>query len=455
MRTVPGANAPRSLLAAGVVLAGLLLLLQAALLAQPAPRLAAAGAAPVPAGALSPGQPITATAFLPLVARGLLESFTPNTWQGEYYANPTLSGPPAYSTVDERRVDFDWGPGGAPPGLPADYFSVRWTGHWGFEEGAYTFFLFADDGVRLWLEDELLIDAWQPGMGLHTATVAVASEGFHRLKLEYFERTGSAAVRLHWRRTDLYPQWRGDYYREPWVEYGWQYERTDSVIQFDWGLGAPPGLPADGFSVAWTARRLFEPGTHRFYLYADEGYRLYVDGSLRQSGGWYDGQAGGAVDAAYTLEVGALEYHDLAYHFHDRGTLAEARLWSEHLEHPPWQVEFYANPSLAGSPILVGTGETIFFDWGYAKPRAILPSADGFSIRWSGPRYFHAGCYRFGLFADDGVRLKVGDEWLVEEWHPGRAEYHSPVTYLSSGYHDIILEYFEDSGEAEIRFWWE
>jgi hypothetical protein len=84
-----------------------------------------------------------------------------------------------------------------------------------------------------------------------------------------------------------------------------------------------------------------------------------------------------------------------------------------------------------------------------------MPSGDHFSIRWSRQRYFHAGCYRFGIFADDGVRLKVDGELLVDEWRPDRGEYHSPVTYLSSGYHEVILEYFENVGEAEIRLWWE
>jgi hypothetical protein len=460
------ARAPRrALLATAAFLAGLLLLLGALGLACPGPGLAAGeGARPAAdasavaraARAISPGQELTPTVWLPVVVNMVPEVLTPNSWQGEYYANATLTGEPAYTTEDERRVDFDWGDGGAPPGLPADSFSVRWTGDWDFEAGTYTFFLFSDDGVKLRVDGELLINAWVPGIGLHTGTVSFETAGLHRLELEYFEQTGDAAVRLHWRRTDLYPQWHGDYYGEPWVEGGWQYARTDSVIQFDWGLGAPEGLPTDGFSVSWTARRLFEAGTHRFFLYADEGYQLYVDGSLKKEGGWYDGQVGGAVDVVYTLEVAGLEYHDLTYIFHDRGTLAEARLWSEYLEHPTWRVEFYDNTSLSGTPVIDDPdGQKIFFDWGLDRPRPTMPSADGFSIRWSGQRHFHAGCYRFGLFADDGVRLWVDGEQLVDEWHPGRAEYHGPVTYLSSGYHEVIVEYYENVGEAEIRFWWE
>ncbi|HSR34477.1 MAG TPA: PA14 domain-containing protein, partial [Anaerolineae bacterium] len=180
----------------------------------------------------------------------------------------------------------------------------------------------------------------------------------------------------------------------------------------------------------------------------------YVDGSKVGEGGWNDGQGGGAEDGAYTLESSGVEYHHVTYNFHDRGTLAEARLWIEYVELPMWTVEYYNNMYLADLPAIVDDAEWIFSDWDEGRPRKGLPS-DHFSIRWSGQRYFHAGCYRFGLFADDGVRLWVDGELLVNEWHTGRAEYHSPVTYLSAGYHDVVVEYYENTGAAEIRFWWE
>jgi hypothetical protein len=394
--------------------------------------------------------PVSPTAYLPFVSRSV--PIVPNVWKAEYYANQNLSGDAQHSG-EEIRVDYDWG-NGSPSGLLPDQFSARWSGYWDFEVGVYTFFAFADDGVRLWLDDQLLIDSWATGRGSHQATVTVTEAGLHRLKLEYFEATGEAAIRLHWRRTDLYPWWQGDYYREPWVEAGKQYSQNDNTIQFDWGMDCPSGLPCDSFSVSWSATRLFEPGTHRIFLYADEGYQLFVDNNWVGDGGWYTAD-GGAEDAVYSLEASGVEYHQITYNFHDRGTLAEARLWVEHVEHPRWKAEYYTNTSLNGSPELVKYEDWVFYDWGLEKPRPRMPSANNFSIRWSGQRYFHAGCYRFGLFADDGVRLWIDGELLVDEWQPDRDEYHSPVTYLGTGYHDVVVEYFEATGEAEIRFWWE
>jgi len=167
------------------------------------------------------------------------------------------------------------------------------------------------------------------------------------------------------------------------------------------------------------------------------------------------GEAGGQVDAVYTFEAAALEYHNVAYHFHDRGSLAEARLWLEYAERPPWQAEYFPNRTLSGDPAVVRDEDAVFYDWGFEEARPALPSPDDFSVRWSGERYFHGGSYRFGLFADDGVRLWVDGELLVDQWHLGRGEYHSRVTPLTEGLHQVVVEYFEASGEAEIRFWWE
>jgi hypothetical protein len=400
--------------------------------------------------ALAATEQTTATIFLPFASRPA--PITPNRWQGEYYANPNLDGAPAYTT-EERRVDYDWGQG-APNGLPTNFFSIRWTGYWHFEAGEYTALLYADDGLRLWLDEQQLIDAWQPGLGSHHATFTVETAGLHRLKLEYFENQGDAAISLRWRRTDLYPLWHGDYYNQPWVEDGWVYAQTDDSIQFDWGLDCPINLPCDSFSIAWEATPVFEPGLYRIYLYADEGYQLFLDGSKVKEGGWNDGQPGGGEDDYYERTFANTAYHKVTYNFHDRGGPAEARLWIEYLAHPDWTAEYYENMNLEGTPTLTKSEETIFYDWAWDNPRPAIPP-DHFSIRWSGQRYFHSGCYRFGLFADDGVRLWVDGEKLIDQWHDGRGEYHSLVTYLSAGYHDVVIEYYENTGEAEIRFWWE
>jgi hypothetical protein len=58
-------------------------------------------------------------------------------------------------------VDFNWGTGSPDPSIAADNFSARWTGQvQPVSTQAYTFYTVSDDGVRLWVNNQLVIDNW-------------------------------------------------------------------------------------------------------------------------------------------------------------------------------------------------------------------------------------------------------------------------------------------------------
>jgi len=119
-------------------------------------------------------------------------------WEAAYFDNPDLSGEPALTRV-ENVIDHNWGWDSPGEGIPADSYSARWTQPIYFQGGGYRFTTYSDDGVRLWVDGRLLIDAWQPMRGYKYATVWL-SEGAHDVKLEYFEGTGTARVHLVWER---------------------------------------------------------------------------------------------------------------------------------------------------------------------------------------------------------------------------------------------------------------
>jgi hypothetical protein len=120
-------------------------------------------------------------------------------WRGEYYANPDLNGAPTLVRYDPT-IDFDWGTGSPDPGIPAQYFSVRWTRDLDLRSGDYRFTVTVDDGARLWVDGVLLIDQWHEGSNTYTAN-QVLSDDRHSVRLEYFQASGLASVRLRWKRT--------------------------------------------------------------------------------------------------------------------------------------------------------------------------------------------------------------------------------------------------------------
>jgi hypothetical protein len=98
--------------------------------------------------------------------------------------------------VDDA-VDFNWGTGSPAPDVPADSFSVRWTGFIIAEKpGLHTFWTDSDDGVRLTIAGETIIDNWTD----HSPTLdqgdIFLSSGTHPLLLEYYENSDGAGIRL-------------------------------------------------------------------------------------------------------------------------------------------------------------------------------------------------------------------------------------------------------------------
>ncbi len=125
--------------------------------------------------------------------------------KGEYFSNQELHGTPALVRIDSH-VHFDWGEGGFAPGQPVDHFSVRWTGYFiPTQTGDYQFFTSADDGVRLYVGDDKMIDDWQShSQTMDTAIQHLEAGQAYKIRLEYFEDVGSAIVGFGVTRADSF-----------------------------------------------------------------------------------------------------------------------------------------------------------------------------------------------------------------------------------------------------------
>jgi regulation of enolase protein 1 (concanavalin A-like superfamily) len=122
--------------------------------------------------------------------------------KGQYFGTIDLSGDVLLTRVDPQ-INFDWGSGAPGPNVPADGFSVRWTGQVDIPaSGEWTFFAHNDDGARLWIDEQLLIDVWPVSgpLNWHSGTITLEA-GMHSLRLEFFDvnYAGHIAIcRLAW-----------------------------------------------------------------------------------------------------------------------------------------------------------------------------------------------------------------------------------------------------------------
>ncbi len=129
-----------------------------------------------------------------------------------YYENESFKGQP-FSVKCEETINNYWrdgGPGKVEGGgdgksdsvtrivTVADHFSVVWNGIFAFEEGDYIFSARADDGIRIWVDNILIINEWRVQGSSDFQQEIHLTPGRHRIIVRYFEHEGDATAHVSW-----------------------------------------------------------------------------------------------------------------------------------------------------------------------------------------------------------------------------------------------------------------
>lgn len=373
-------------------------------------------------------------------------------WRGEYYGNRDLSGA-LLLTRNDADVNFNWADSGPAAGLPADNFSARWTRTPTFASGTYRFYAQGDDGLRVWLDSELIIDQWHDATPNTYLAERNVSAGTHMLRVEYYERIGAAQIQFWWERLEDFAQWRGEYYANISLSGAPTLTRNDSVVDFNWGGGsAEASLPADKFSARWVRAIAFDAGVYRFHAVVDDGVRLWMDGQMIINQ-WQDGER-----REFTVEQSLSQgQHTLRIEYYENGGEANIRVYWERLSATPyldWKGEYWSNRQFSGALALVRNDPVLDFSWGEAAAAPSLPN-DNFAARWTRTLTFDAGSYRFHAIVDDGMRLWIDDRLVLDEWRDGGVREILADYGLTAGQHSLRVEYYDSVAEARLRVWWE
>ena len=204
--------------------------------------------------------------------------------------------------------------------------------------------------------------------------------------------------------------WKGEYYDNMYLDGNPSMIRDDGdgFLNFDWGEGSPStscGIGSDRFSVYWTRTLYFDSGTWRFTVTADDGVRLYIDGSLKLDK-WID-----QPPTTYTVEVDLTAGdHTIELEYYENGGGAVVKLnWTA-----PWISDGFDYP----------VGET-----GY-----VTEDHDG-------DGWYNA--QDFGVPNPDfGNKLHLGEDWNGEGG--GDTDCGEPVYAVSKG----TIVYAEDAGSG-------
>ncbi|MDQ7817227.1 MAG: glycoside hydrolase family 3 C-terminal domain-containing protein [Melioribacteraceae bacterium] len=118
---------------------------------------------------------------------------------GEYFSNMNFSGKPQLTRID-KEIDFWWHGGSPAKNIGENNFTVRWTGYLKAPfTGEYEINIASDDGIRFYLDDNLLINDWYDrGVSTSKTNVYLDQNKIYKIKIEYYENGGDAACILGW-----------------------------------------------------------------------------------------------------------------------------------------------------------------------------------------------------------------------------------------------------------------
>ena len=228
--------------------------------------------------------------------------------RGDYFDNIDLTN--FKLTRVDKIIDFYWGVNSPAKEIRDDEsYSVRWSGKIRpvYSE-EYTFYIARDNGVRLWIDNKLIVDKWDNLVSFEdTGKIFLEADKFYDIKLEYFNNTGNGLVKLEWSSAStvrsvvptecLYPAEPKNYENTlPGNGIGLSYEYfdednltkfkekgIDSIIDFNWGVGSPSKSVSQDqkFSIRWTGYiQAPYDGDYVFYVNYDDGASLWIDRQL-------------------------------------------------------------------------------------------------------------------------------------------------------------------------------
>ncbi len=226
------------------------------------------------------------------------------------------------------------------------------------------------------------------------------------------------------------------------------------AINFTWGANPPLAqLPADNFAARFERTINFSDGFYRFSLSADDGVRFWIDNELVLDE-WH-----GTSNRTYTVGRNLAGNHLLRIDYYEASGLASLRLLTEFVTaFPEWEAAYFNGVNLLGTPVFTQlearSVNPLEYNWLAASPLPARLGVDNWSARWVGTFRFDFSTYVFRAVADDGVRVYINDQIILDHWRDGYKDVSNRFYSVGAGIHTIRVEYYERAGDAAVRVWW-
>jgi hypothetical protein len=300
---------------------------------------------------------------------------------GQYYSDQTLTN--LVLTRPDPNINFNWGEASPDPSIANQHYSVRWTGtvQPRYSQN-YTFYTLSDDGARLWVNGQQLVDNWVDEAPTEASwSIPLKAGQQYPVIMEYYQNIGGSTAVLSWasgsQAKEVVPQFptipplvngglsmvQGLYYGN--TDFTNLLDtRIESSIDFDWSAAPPfPNMSQTNFSVRWTGQLLAqysEPYT--LYATSDDGLRLWINGNLVIN----DWNSHGVATDSATVNFQAGQYYNVQIDYYQLSGPALAQLqWSspsqpfgtiQELPQEAWTLSHFTADQLSDPAISGPTG---------------------------------------------------------------------------------------------------
>jgi hypothetical protein len=224
-------------------------------------------------------------------------------------------------------------------------------------------------------------------------------------------------------------------------------DQTQATFDDNWSTGTIAYSKADDiqFSSSRTIN-IATAGTYTFTVGSDDGIKLWIDDTL-EIDQW--------IDRSYTTNSVNLSLtagnHKLRIDYYENGGDARASFsYSQTVTPGGLRGDYYDNIDFTNLKI-TRMDSTVNFDWGYGSPDSSI-SADTFSVRWQGyVKADYSETYTFYVTTDDGSRVWIDNQSVIDSWIDQAATEHSGTISLTQGWHTIKYEFYENGGDAVAK----
>jgi len=224
---------------------------------------------------------------------------------------------------------------------------------------------------------------------------------------------------------------------------------TDKV-NYNYGSKGPGcGIAGTNFAGRFTRTRFFDQGQYRFHAIVDDGVRVWVDGVLIIDQ-WHDAAV---TDYTATKQLSAGNHTLQVDYYQNQGT-GQINFYPELVGGGgAWKGEYFNNINLAGPVVATQFYNDLELDFGLLAPAGGV-SADYFSARYTGTFNFVGGKFRFTATADDGIRVFLDDQLILDKWQVTSVKTYTVDRDVSAGNHNLRVEFFENTGAAVVKLRW-